>query len=85
MKSARYPMRYWEFLRRLSPFGVREHPYRGKGSHRMLVRYDRSGKHGPKYSLKCHGEHTLITVPIILRCFQRLNFTKDEIEQFWSK
>ncbi len=51
----------------------------------MLVRYDRSGKHGPKYSLKCHGEHTLITVPIILRCFQRLNFTKDEIEQFWSK
>jgi hypothetical protein len=83
MKSARYPMRYWELLRRLSRFGVREHSYRGKGSHRMVVRYDRSGKCGPKYTLTCHGEHTLITENIIRQCLQRLQFNKDEIEQFW--
>lgn len=85
MKSAKYPLRYWELVRRLSPFGVREHPYQGKGSERMLVRYDRSGKKGPKYGLRCHGEHTLITVPVILKCLSRLQFTDDEKERFWSK
>jgi hypothetical protein len=50
----------------------------------MLVRYDpRTGK-GPKYTLTCHGENTLITVAVILKCLKRLNFTKDEIDRFWA-
>ena len=79
------PLRYWALRQRLKPFGVTEHPYRGKGSERMFARYDPLTGKGPKYTVTCHGENTLITVPVILTCLKRLHFTPAEIDRFWAE
>ena len=83
-RFVRCPLHYRVLLQRTEPFGVEEIPYRGKGSERMLGRIDPATGKGPKYTITCHGENTLITVAVIRTCLKRLGFTKDDIDRFWA-
>lgn len=82
-QANRRPLSYRKLRRAVRPFGVREIPDRGKGSERMLGRLDEHGK-GPKWSVKCHGLNTELSVDVIETCLRRLGFTELEIEKLWA-
>ncbi|SPD72462.1 conserved hypothetical protein [uncultured Desulfobacterium sp.] len=53
---------------------------RGKGSERILLKPDAAGsRQGPQYPIKCHGDNTEITVPVINAILRRF-----DINDFWD-
>lgn len=72
-------MTYREVVRRLAAFGVREIPWRGKGSERLLVRetFPGSGR-GPQYTMTCHGEHRDVPKGTLRAALRRFDISPEE-------
>ena len=76
------PLKYWELLQKLAPFGIIEAPSRGKGSERILIKPLTPGSlKGPQYPIKHHGAGTEISIPVIKAVLRRFNI---RAEEFWK-
>ena len=76
------PLKLRNLLNRLNKYGIKTIRGRGKGSEIILLKpVTPDSRKGPQYPIKCHGEGTEISVPVINAILRRFDIDKKE---FWE-